>query len=269
MSHIIGVDIGTSSIKIGKMDKDFNLDIMNKQAYSLVYPKNGWMEIDVHEVWNKTQQMIYEAIHNIRINGGEVDAISLSTFCNSSVLMDMHGNALSNGIMYLDSRSKEQAERIYHMIGEELLYKITRNRVEPGMYTVTSILWKMENHLDLFRQTYKWGNLSTFIHHKLTGNFVMDWTQASYTGIFDVMQYQWSTDICEKLGIDMSILPDVVSPFDYIGEFEKIPVIAGAADTASSGLALDLRPDEMFESVGTSNVLTVCTNQPEQLDTRF
>ncbi|WP_040978557.1 xylulokinase [Oceanobacillus jeddahense] len=269
MSHIIGVDIGTSSIKIGKMDKNFNLDTMNKQAYSLVYPKNGWMEIDVHEVWNKTQQMIYEAIHNIRINGGEVDAISLSTFCNSSVLMDMHGNALSNGIMYLDSRSKEQAERIYHMIGEELLYKITRNRVEPGMYTVTSILWKMENQLDLFRQTYKWGNLSTFIHHKLTGNFVMDWTQASYTGIFDVLQYQWSTDICDKLGIDMSILPDVVSPFDDIGEFEKIPVIAGAADTASSGLALDLKPDEMFESVGTSNVLTVCTNQPEQLDTRF
>lgn len=269
MSHVIGVDIGTSSIKVGVMDRDANLAIINKKTYSLKYPKNGWVEIDVNEIWNKTQQLIQEAIHNVIETGGEVDAISLSTFCNSSVLMDKYGNALSNGIMYLDNRSKEQVKHIYRLIGEDLLYKITRNRIEAGMYTVTSLLWEKENFPELFDITYKWGNLSTFIHHRLTGNFVMDWTQASYSGLFDIIKYQWSNEICNKLDIDESILPKVVSPFECIGEYIGIPVVAGAADTASSSLSVGLQPNEMFESVGTSDVLTICTNNPDQLDTRF
>src|SRR5690625_1680762 len=269
MSHVIGVDIGTSGIKIGVMDASANLVLINKQSYSLLYPKNGWIEIDVNKVWNKTKQLIDEAIQKIKEIGGEVDAISLSTFCNSSVLMDKDGNSLSTGIMYLDQRSSEQAKHVQRLLGENLLYKITRNRIEPGMYTVTSLLWIKETFPDLFSQTYKWGDLSTFILNKLTGNFVMDWTQASYSGVFDVLNYKWSSDFCGKLGVDESILPKAVDPFECVGKFMGIPVIAGAADTASSSLSLGLKPNDMFESVGTSNVLTVCTKNLDQLDTRF
>lgn len=269
MSHVISIDIGTSNIKVGSMTKDGEVTIYSKDSYPLIYPKSGWLEIDADKVWQKTQKMINDAIQQVELNGGIVDAISLSTFCNSSICMDRDGNSLSNGIMYLDNRSKKQAENIKAKIGDDVLYKITRNRLEPGMYTVTSLLWFKENNPALFDQVSIWGNLSTFILNKLSGNFVMDWTQASYSGLFDVVKHTWSLELCEKLGIDQSILPKVVSPFDYVGDYNSIPIIAGAADTACSSLALCLTPGEIFESVGTSNVLTLCSDNADQLDVRF
>ncbi|WP_102026582.1 xylulokinase [Salirhabdus sp. Marseille-P4669] len=269
MSHIIGVDIGTSGIKVGAIDEESNLGYITKQSYSLLYPKNGWVEIDLSQIWKLTENMIQETIQKVSRNGGEVNAISLSTFCNSSVHLNARGEPLSNGIIYLDRRSKIQADHIRTQIGKNRLYEVTRNRIEPGMYTVTSLIWMRENYPYIYEETFKWGNLSTYILFKLTGQYVMDWTQASYTGLFDVVHYEWSDAFCKELQIDSSLLPKVVSPFDIVGNYKGIKVIAGAADTACSSLALGLRPNQMFESVGTSNVLTVCTDNPDYLDNRF
>ncbi|MFA1820137.1 FGGY-family carbohydrate kinase [Virgibacillus oceani] len=269
MSHIIGIDIGTSGIKVGAMDQEADLAFITKQSNSLLYPKNGWVEIDFQVVWNKTKKLIEETMNKVSEIGGEVDAISLSTFCNSSIHMDEQGNPLGNGIIYLDRRSIDQAKQIRENIGDETIYNVTRNRLEPGMYTVTSLLWMKETHPEIYENTYKWGNLSTYILYKLTGEFVMDWTQASYTGLYDVINYEWSDDIGETLGINKHILPEVVSPFEVIGNYKGISVVAGAADTACSSFSLSLAPNQMFESVGTSNVLTLCTSNPDFLDTRF
>jgi xylulokinase len=275
MSHIIGIDIGTSGIKVGAMNKRGELGFLEYQPHSLLYPQMGWVEIDLEDIWEKTKTLLFKVWHQVEAEG-TVDAVSLSTFCNSSVFLNEKGEPLYPGILYLDQRSKAEADWIKDRVGEDLLYKVTKNRLEPGMYTVTTHLWFKNHFPKLYEQTYKWGNLSTFILHKLTGNFVMDWTQSSFTGIYDVENYHWSSDIYEKVGIDPEKLPEVVDPCSIVGDFIHpeltgihIPVFAGAADTACSAAALGIGVNEMFESVGTSNVLTVCTNQTDHLDQRF
>ncbi|MGJ9384217.1 xylulokinase [Salipaludibacillus sp. CF4.18] len=277
MSHVIGIDIGTSGIKVGAMDKKGELDFICYSPYSLLYPKKEQIEIDVNQVWEKTKVLLLEVFKKVS-KQGSVDAISLSTFCNTSVFLDEEGNALGNGIMYLDQRSKKEAELIRDLVGDEKLQKITKNRLEPGMFSVTTLLWSKNNEINLYNKTYKWGNLSTFILSKLTGEFVMDWTQASFSGIFDMVEYNWSKELCEIIGIDQSILPKVVDPLEVIGFsdifsdvnlMKEIPVIAGGADTACSTLALGIKPNELFESIGTSNVLTVCTDNSTNMDIRF
>jgi xylulokinase len=275
MSHVIGIDIGTSGIKVGAMNKEGVLGYLEYQPYSLLYPQKGWVEIDLEDIWCKTKAMLSKVWYQVEATGS-VDAISLSTFCNCSVFLNEKGEPLYHGIMYLDQRSKEEAEWIKHVVGEDLLELVTKNRLEQGMYTITTHLWFKNNHPDLYEETYKWGNLSTFILHKLTGSFVMDWTQSSFSGMYDIENYHWSSDIYEKVGINSDKLPDVVDPSSIIGDLlmpelssKGIPVVAGAADTACSTLALGIVENEMFESVGTSNVLTVCTNQPNMLDKRF
>ncbi|MCF3942573.1 xylulokinase [Oceanobacillus alkalisoli] len=269
MSHIIGIDIGTSGIKVGAVDKEANLTFFIKQSYSLLYPESGWVELNFPVIWKKVKTIIEEMIKKVSEISGVVDAISLSTFCNSSVHLDARGKTLSNGIIYLDRRSITQAKHVRETLSDEYIFDITRNRLEPGMYTVTSLLWMKANQPEIYNNTDKWGNLSTYILYKLTGEFVMDWTQASYTGLYNVIEYKWSDEICELLGVSKSILPEVVSPFEIIGNFKGIPVVAGAADTACSSFSLGLKPSQMFESVGTSNVLTVCTDDPGQMDRRF
>nr|WP_309098381.1 FGGY family carbohydrate kinase [Fredinandcohnia onubensis] len=275
MSHVIGIDIGTSGIKVGAMNQEGVLGYLEYQPYSLLYPKKTWIEIDLEDIWDKTKSLLLKVCNEVE-KGGSVDAISLSTFCNSSVFLNKDGKPLYQGIIYLDQRSKEESDWIKNVVGVDNLDRITKNRLEPGMYTVTTHLW-FKNHFPKdYEKTYKWGNLSTFILHKLTGEFVMDWTQSSYSGIYDVVNYEWSKEIYEKVGVDEKKLPKVVDPKSVVGNVKipelsskKIPVISGAADTACSTVALRIKPNEMFESVGTSNVLTVCTDLPEKLDKRF
>jgi xylulokinase len=273
MSHIIGIDVGTSGIKVGAMNKEGVLGYIEYQPYSLLYPQKGWVELDLEDVWYKTKTLLMKVWHEVE-TVGTVDAISLSTFCNSSVFLNDKGEPLYQGIMYLDQRSKAESDWIKSVVGEDLLYQVTKNRLESGMYTITTLLWFKHNHPELYAQIYKWGNLSTFILHKLTGIFVMDWTQCSFSGMYDVENYKWSSDIYEKAGIDREKLPEAVDPSSIIGDLvlpdlNPIPVIAGAADTACSAVALNIGVNEMFESVGTSNVLTVCTDHPDRLDKRF
>jgi xylulokinase len=275
MSHIIGIDIGTTGIKVGAMNKEGELQYLEYQQNSLLYPKIGWIEIDLEDVWQKVKALLFKVWQQVE-TVGKVDAISLSSFCNSSVFLMENGEALYQGITYSDQRSRFECDYIKNTIGEDLIFEITKNRLEPGQYTLTTLLWFKNNYPEAYKKMYKWGNLSTFILYKLTGSFVMDWTQSSFTGMYNIEKYEWSSEIYEKVGIDREKLPDVIAPSTIVGNlildegpFTPVPVIAGAADTACSTISLGTGVNEMFESAGTSNVLTVCTDQPQVLDKRF
>ncbi|MGP4077612.1 xylulokinase [Halobacillus sp. K22] len=275
MSHVIGIDIGTSGIKVGGMNANGELGFIEYEPYPLHHPKKGWVEIDLEDIWGRTKELLLKVMKKIHKDGC-IEAISLSSFCNSSVFLDKDGEPLYPGIMYLDQRSKEESEWIKEVVPEDKIFEITKNRLEQGMYSITSHLWFKNHQSTKYKQTYKWGNLSTYILNKLTGSFVMDWTQSSFSGMYDVEKYEWSKEICDEVGIDMEKLPEVVDPCSIIGYLNcsdipvsGVPVIAGGADTACSTLALGIQPGGVFESVGTSNVLTACTEDLSLLDKRF
>lgn len=279
MSHIIGIDVGTSGIKIGAMNHEGKLVFLSRDSYALQYPFPGAMEIDPEEVWSKVRSLIKQTANEIQSAGGSVSALSLSTFCNASILMDSQGNHLGNGILYIDQRSKKEAEWIRAQVSKDRIFSITGNRLEPGMISATSLLWSQKHQPEQYKRSYKWGHLSTYLVARLTGQFVMDWTQASFTGLFDVQSYCWSEEICLGLGMDRSLLPEIVEPGQIVGHtvepltselgFPAVPVIAGAADTACSTFALCIEPGEVFESVGTSDVITVVSNSTDHFDRRF
>lgn len=279
MSHIIGIDVGTSGIKIGAMNHEGKLCFLSRDSYSLHYPFPGAIEIDPEEVWIKVCSLIKHTASEIQSAGGSVSALSFSTFCNASILMDKHGNHLGGGILYIDQRSKKEAEWIRAQVSEERIFSITGNRLEPGMISATSLLWTQKHQPEHIKQAYKWGHLSTYLVAKLTRQFVMDWTQASFTGLFDIHKYCWSEEMCTALDMDLELLPVIVEPGRIVGHtlesltgelgVSPIPVIAGAADTACSTYALCIEPGEVFESVGTSDVITVVSNSTDKFDRRF
>lgn len=278
MSHVLGIDIGTSGVKVAAMDRKGRITYVLKTSYSLSYLDQSWVELDLRELWQKIISLLKQINKKINQAGGCIDGISLSCFCNASVFMDQDGNELYPGIMYMDQRSVKEAQWVKDIVGKDKLFEITKNRIEPGMFSVTTLLWMKKHCPDIYQRTYKWGHLSTYILKKLSGKFILDWTQASYTGIYDIVNYCWSDNLCQMLGVNPSILCEVIDPRETVGEYSykdhdldlgNIPIVAGGADTASSALTLGIQPNQMFESVGTSNVLTICTQEPQNVDIRF
>ncbi|WP_314001993.1 FGGY family carbohydrate kinase [uncultured Paenibacillus sp.] len=278
MSHVIGIDVGTSGIKVAAVGRDGRIEDVESRAYALCFPQPGWVEIDLEQTWELVHELLGLVSRKVADLGGEIEAVSLSCFCNASVFLDEAGRPLQRGILYMDQRSTAETEWVKAAVSEEERFRITKNRTEPGMISLTSLLWFKNNRPELFRRTRKWGHLSSYLLYRLTGRFVLDWTQASYSGMFDVEEYRWSAKLCGIYGIEESLLPEIVDPREAIGRVSddcglpfggRVRVAAGAADTACSTLTLGLAPGQMFESVGTSDVLTICTDNPRRFDARF
>ncbi|WP_018921981.1 xylulokinase [Salsuginibacillus kocurii] len=274
MSHIVGIDIGTSGIKIGMFDRHGSFQFYKYQSYELLFEQNR-VELDLEDIWQVISGLLIETGQEVERLGGTVEGISISSFCHASVFLNQEGTPLMNGIMYMDRRGEEEVNQLESALSPQAKENV-QNRIDPGMSSVTNLMW-VRNHLPhVYEQTAYWGHLSSFILYKLTNQFVMDWTQASFTGIFNIETYNWSQERLTAAGIPSNLLPEVVDPAKKVGHVASLHptidgamVVAGAADTACSSLAIGLKPQEMFESVGTSNVLTVCTDNPKELDTRM
>jgi xylulokinase len=211
----------------------------------------------------------------------EIESVGISTMCPSLVALDGEGNPLRPSILYLDQRSLPQAKRIQEEIGLDRIFQATGNRIAPGTYSVTSMLWIKENEPEVFNRTRYFGHGNTFLAHRLTGQFAFDCTNASFTGLFGTGSDRlWSRELCQALKVPIELLPrPVISSIPAgtvsaaasraTGLAEGIPVAIGGADTACSALGAGvIDSGQVFETSGTSDVLSFCADRPE-FDIRF
>ena len=281
MALLLGTDIGAQSLKVGIIDERGLLRAFQQVPYSFQCPQPGWAEEDPEVWWDSFCRAVRGTLERNAIRPDELESVGISTMCPSVVAMDRQGNPLRPAILYLDQRSLPQAKRIEDEIGQETFFHATGNRIAAGTYSVTSILWIKENEPDLFGRTYCFGHGNTFLAHRLTGEFAFDWTNASFTGLFHTgTRRTWSDDLCDRLGIPVTLLPEPVISSTRIGTLseqasrttglpEGIPVAIGGADSACSALAAGvIDVGQVFETSGTSDVLSFCDDRP-LFDMRF
>ena len=281
MVLLLGTDIGAQSLKVGLMDEGGALHAFEQVPYAIQRPHPGWAEEDPEVWWDSFCKAVKTAMERNAIRSDQIESIGISTMCPSLVAMDDCGDPLRPAILYLDQRSFPQTKRILDEIGLDKVFRATGNRIAPGTYSATSMLWIRDNEPELFRRTRFFGHGNTFLAHRLTGHFGFDWTNASFTGLFQTgTQQAWSNKLCHDLRIPVELLPPPVISSTCIGTLterasratelpEGIPVAVGAADTACSALGAGVvDPGQVFETSGTSDVLTFCADQPV-FDIRF
>lgn len=280
--YLLGIDIGTSSIKVGLFDINGRVIDIEREEHSIVSPEQEWAELPIKIVWHNFMCCLENLINKNRVNPTHIKAIGVSCLCPGLVPLDEKGEALINPIIgFMDKRSLEEVEIIKEKVGEEKVFKISGNKIMPGACSLTSMLWIKRNRKEIYEKTKVFGHINTFFVKKLTGKFGIDYTNASLTGIFETTGgLRWSKDIAEIIGIDIEKLPPLI-PSDSIagllnspevirlGLPSGIPVAMGGADTACSALALGVvEHNQVFESVGTTNVITICSKKAV-FDDRF
>lgn len=273
--YLLGVDVGTSSIKVAIIDEKGKLKGITSGVYNLIQEAPGWQQIDADDMWRACLECIGRLKLEQKIDLGKIAGIGISCLCPGLTAFDREGQVLVNPIIYSDQRSVEEAEEIRQKVGEECMFGITANNVMAGAMSGTSMLWVKKHLPEIYEKIYCFGHINTLVAVRMTGNFAIDYSNASYTSLFETGGgYRWSDELCGKIGIPKEKLPPLIKSHEIVGELiaedligvgipKGIPVVIGGGDTACASLATGvIRSGDVCESVGTTNVLTVCVTEP-------
>jgi len=274
MKQIIGLDIGTNSVKAMIIADGKILD-QKSVGYNPDYLGDGFVEQDPKVWWEATKQAIKEITS---ANLGEVAAISASGQMHSSVFLDENGKVVRNALLWNDTRTTKQAKAITELAGgETALLGMVHNRSLEG-FTLPKILWLKENEPQNFAKLHKVIMPKDYINYKLTGRITTDASDAAGTILLNVSKKQWSEELIEKVGLSSDILPEVLESVDIVGNVNEASaselglskdtlVIAGGADNSCAAIGNGVvKSGQTIISIGTSGtVVTMLDNVPNNI----
>jgi len=278
--YLLGIDVGTTGCKTELIDINGVSIAKAYREYPLIFPKIGWVEEDPENAWWKsTVDTIQEVLMKSKANPRRIAGISIS--CTNALLpVDRNGTPLRNAIMQLDKRTISQARWINETMGEEVV-KINGNRASASGTSAPIILWIKENEPQIFEKTYKFLWPGGFIIHRLTGEFTMEWSRASWTNLFETGgRKTWSEELCNKMGIPVGKLPPLYPSWEVVGEVtgeaSKITglakgtlVVGGMADTPAAAVGSKVvLPGRSLYVLGTVGRPSVVLEKPV-FDSRF
>lgn len=258
----IGIDLGTSSIKLLLVDSNGDIIKTYSKEYPLIFIKNNWIEQDPSE-WINTA---FDGIKNIS-KGYEKDikAISFSGQMHGLVLLDKYDNIIRPAILWCDQRTQKECDFLNNEINEDII-KLTGNKALTG-FTAPKILWIKNNEPDNFIKISKIMLPKDYLAFKLSGVYSTDVSDASGTLLLDVENRIWSNKILDIIGIKKEQLPNLYESYEPIGCIlpniakqlnlnEDIKIIAGAGDQAAGAVGVGAVNNMILSvALGTSGVV--------------
>ena len=192
MSYYIGIDLGTSSVKMLLTDDGGKILKTASREYPLYFPKPNWSEQNPEDWWEAVCDGINELTDGF--DKSEIEGIGVGGQMHGLVMLDENGNVLRPAILWNDTRTGRQTDFLNNTVGREKLQKFTGNIAFAG-FTAPKILWVKENEPDIFKRCRKICLPKDYINYKLTGVFATDVSDASGTLYFDVENRRWSEEM--------------------------------------------------------------------------
>lgn len=270
-THVLAIDVGTQSLKASIIDADLIPIDTAQVPYTPEAKSKSRVEIDTEVLW----QAFLKACGQLK-QASAAEAISLSTLCPSLLAMDATGKPLTPVILHLDRRSYRQAMWALRQVGEDTFLQTTGNLPVPGGISVTSILWIRDNWPEIYaHEGVVFGHAVTFFLKRLVGQFVMDPSNASFTGLYDTVGYgDWDEGILDTLGIERKKLPRIVMSKTVCGGLDHsiaraaglragIPVVVGANDTTCAAVGAHVtEAGALMNTSGTVEIMVICLDRP-------
>jgi len=266
MGYLIGIDVGTTGVKTLLIDEGGATIASAFAEYPLHSPYPAWAEQDPEDWWRATCRTIREVLQNSSINPSQLAGVSFSGQMHGSVFLDSNGEVIRPCILWCDQRTAKQCEEIIERVGQERLTELTCNTALAG-FTAPKVLWLKEEEPENYARV-RWLILpKDYVRYRLTGEILMEVSDAAGTLLFDVKQRRWSYELLEILDIDKSILPEWVESIDIAGKItpeaaritglpEGLPVVAGGADNTCGAIGCGVVVQGRgLVSIGTSGVV--------------
>ena len=241
--YYIGVDLGTSALKLVMMDSRGELVKSVSKEYPLYFPHSGWSEQNPTD-WFLA---VKEGLKELAAGAAEkIAGISFGGQMHGLVILDKDDNVLRPAILWNDGRSTKETDYLNNVIGKEKLSELTANIAFAG-FTAPKILWVKNNEPEIFEKISKIMLPKDYISYMLSGSFCTDYSDASGMLLLDVKNKKWSQEMIKICSISEDILPKLYESYEVVGNIkpelakelglnEDIKIIAGAGDNAAAAI---------------------------------
>ena len=266
MTYLLGIDLGTLSLKTLLLDEEGSIRGIESKEYGIDTPQPNWSEQIPEVWWQAARESIRKLLFRSRIKPKSVLGIGLSGQMHGTVLIDKKKRCLRPAIIWADQRSKKECQKIYKKIGKERLIALTGNRAATG-FMVCSLLWLKEKEKENFKRIEKVLLPKDYLRLRLTERVSTEVSDASGTCFFDIQKREWSLELLKLLGLPPGILPEVLESQEIAGEVsreaaeetglaEGTPVIAGGADQPMGAIGNGIiGPGLVSSTIGTGGQL--------------
>ncbi|TDO22811.1 gluconokinase [Pedobacter duraquae] len=268
--YIIGIDVGTGSTKALAIALSGTIHHVTQHSYPTYSERAGMSEQDPEEIWVAFQHCIHDIISHC---GKQPVAISISTAMHSIIPVSEDGKALSYLITWADSRSEDIATALRNSPEGPQFYRTSGTPIH-AMSPLCKLLWLKKSDPLLFNASSRFISIKAYIWHKLFGEFEEDYAIASATGLFDILELQWSADILDYAGITYLQLPKPVPTYhvrtDIIPEIATqmnlspgLSVCIGASDGCTANLGTGVVASGTAAlTIGTSGAVRITSSHP-------
>ncbi|MCM1044944.1 MAG: xylulokinase [Candidatus Gastranaerophilales bacterium] len=262
----IGVDLGTSAVKLLLMDSEGQICNIVSKEYPLFFPHPGWSEQNPQDWYEQTIEGIKELLQGA--DKSQVAGISFGGQMHGLVILDEEDQVIRPAILWNDGRTAEECDYLNNVIGREKLSAYTANIAFTG-FTAPKILWVKKNEPENFARIAKIMLPKDYIAYRLTGVHCTDVSDASGMLLFDVKNRRWSKEMCEICGIREEQLATCFESYEKVGTVlpqvakelgipDGTVVAAGAGDNAAAAVGTGTVGDNMCNiSLGTSGTVFI------------
>lgn len=270
---LLGIDVGTSSCKVGLFENSGKLLADASRPYRSFYPHPGWVEQNPEDWWDAAKTAVRSLVEQSGVSPADIDGIGIDGQSWSAVAIGNDGQCLGMSPIWLDTRAKDLCTEVEQHIGQDRIFSVAGNRFRPN-YSTPKILWYKRNLPELYNNTFKFLQSNSYIAYKLTSVFSQDVCQAYGLHFFDNAKLQYDASLAEEFGIDLEKFPQLYSCSAVVGTVTKeaaeacglrtgIPVVAGGLDAACAALGAGVyQPGQTQEQSGQAGGMSICTDFP-------
>ena len=266
----IGVDLGTSAVKLLLMDEKGAIHKVVSKEYPLFFPQPGWSEQRPEDWFSQTMEGLKELVADC--DRSQVEGISFGGQMHGLVILDEKDEVIRPAILWNDGRTGEETDYLNQVIGKEKLSEYTGNIAFAG-FTAPKLLWVKKHEPEHFAAIAKIMLPKDYLAYRLSGVHCTDVSDASGMLLFDVKNRCWSRQMCEICGVRMEQLAKVYESYEVVGTLlpriaeelglpEGVKVIAGAGDNAAAAVGTGTVGDGKCNiSLGTSGTIFISSDR--------
>lgn len=271
--YLLAHDLGTTGNKAVLYSVEGRIVSDSFSAYGTHHPRPGFVEQNPEDWWKAICVSTRELLSRNGIDPSQVAAVSFSAQMMGCLVVDSQGKPLRPSIIWADTRAAEETRQIESRIDRGRIYEITGHRLSSS-YSAAKLLWIKAHEPAVFERTHKMLQAKDFIVHRLTGEFVTDYSDASGTNMFDLREKRWSPEILAAIGIPEEILPRSVASSTIVGSVmgrvaegaglaAGTPVVIGGGDGACATVGAGvIRSGRAYNVVGTSSWIAMASREP-------